>query len=117
MKPDYKDIEAIKNYVNALRLENRQLLLKIENLEKGALKLNDKLEEKDREIALLKLEKQEYKVAASQREAMTDKEKLQLRKDEKIERLQKKITAYQEQVKQLSEDKNKLMTKYLKLQQ
>lgn len=117
MKPDEKDIVSIKNYVNALRLENRQLRLKIEDLERAALKLDEKLEEKDREIALLKLEKQEYKVAASQREAMSDKEKLQLRKDDKIQRLEKKIIGYQEQIKQLSNDKNKLLTKYLKLQQ
>lgn len=116
METDKNDLLSIKKYVNALRLENHQLGLKIEELDQKVEKQAKDMDAKDREIALLKLEKQEMKVALSQKEAMSDAEKLELRKDEKIVRLEKKLKDLQAQVKQLSDEKNRLLTKYLKAQ-
>lgn len=114
MEPKYNDILSIKKYVNALRHENHELSLKVEELSQNAEKQAKVMDTKDREIALLKLEKQEMKTALFHKKPMSDEEKLQLRKDEKVARLEKKMKGLQEQIKQLSDEKNRLLTKYLK---
>ncbi len=116
MEKEQNDLLSIKKYVNAVRVENHQLGLKIQELDQKVKKQAKDMDAKDRKIALLELEKQELKVALSHKEAMSDAEKLQLRKDEKIVQLEKKLKDFQSQNKQLSDEKNRLLIKYLKAQ-